>query len=266
MKQRICKFCGESFLPRSNRQIYCDRNHYRQCVSCGKLYLEKYHENLSKPPRLCSPNCAAKIRINETPEFRILAKLNTTVIVDSTICRRKYDNLNISKKMNSKGLSCIHVFPEEDIDKIIAQNDIVETCDSSEFQVYKLNSDYAEEFLEQNSIQKHMKSLLYLGLIKNYQIYQVISFTAPRYNHNYEYEISNICTKLHTKIAGGLDLLSSVASINFGVTSCIAYQDLSKMFSSKMFRDIGMRSHHSNPPHLLKSSVYDCGTRVLIFD
>ena len=57
--QKRCKECGEYFTPRSMRQQYCDKIHYRPCPVCGKLVEAKY---LSDPPRCCSKECQQKSR------------------------------------------------------------------------------------------------------------------------------------------------------------------------------------------------------------
>ena len=260
-----CRFCGELFTPKSNRQVYCEREHWRACPSCGKLYIEKFNENLSKPPRLCSPRCGSAKK-HELPEFQEIIKLGNTVIIDSTSRREKYDNLTISKWYHKQGLKCIHLFPGENIDKLISWCTVNNTLYANEFQIYKLNLDYAAEFLEQNDIVPYNKNTsLAVGLVKDYNIYQVLTFSSPRYNKNYEHELVRVCTRSGYSIIGGLDALSSAASLQLGVSSCIAYQDLSKVYDDSLLRNIGLRVDHVDPPHLLPSDVYDCGVEVLVF-
>ena len=262
---KLCKFCGEEFTPRSNRQIYCNREHYRRCPACGKMYLEKFTENLSKPPRLCSSRCKI-VEENELPDFYEVAKIGNYVIVDSTTKREKYANLKISKWYFSQGFNCVHMFPDENIDKLASWCQTDKILTTNEFQVYKLNLDYVAEFLEQNDIVPYNKNTsLALGLVKDYNIYQVLTFSSPRYSKKYEHEIVRFCTRKGYKIIGGLDALSSAASIQLGVSSCIAYQNLSKEYNDSLLCDIGMRVDHVNAPHLLPCGVYDCGVRVLVF-
>ena len=59
-KEKQCEFCGELFVPSSNRQRYCKRLHYRICPVCGKTYLEDNVENLKRPPVACSYECRVK--------------------------------------------------------------------------------------------------------------------------------------------------------------------------------------------------------------
>lgn len=58
---KLCKFCNKPFIPRSNRQQYCQGPHYRNCPVCGKEYLEDNVENLKRPPVACSYKCRSKL-------------------------------------------------------------------------------------------------------------------------------------------------------------------------------------------------------------
>lgn len=51
---KICKECGQEFVPDSPRQIYCKREHYRPCPICGKPVKAVY---LNEAPRCCSSIC-----------------------------------------------------------------------------------------------------------------------------------------------------------------------------------------------------------------
>lgn len=263
---KICRFCGKQFTPRSNRQIYCDREHKRVCPSCGSVYVEKYNENLKKPPRLCSSYCGIRSKIIPLPQFEILDRINDKVLINSCIPRSKYENLRISQHISSINLDPIHIFPSDDIDRIIRWCEVNKKLDSSEFQVYKLNYEYVQEFLEDNDIVPfYKKTSDAIGLVKDSKIYQVMTFSRPRYNHNYDYEIIRCCTRNGFNILGGLDVLSSAASIYLGVSNCISYQDLSKEFNKKYYETIGMELNHTNRPRRRNLNIFDCGTNVYVF-
>lgn len=59
-KEKLCEFCGEPFVPKSNFQRYCKRPHYMNCPVCGKQYLVTNNENLKRPPVACSYACRVK--------------------------------------------------------------------------------------------------------------------------------------------------------------------------------------------------------------
>lgn len=262
---KLCEFCGNEFVTNSNRQKYCNRGHWRTCPSCGKMYVERYSENLCKPPRLCSPRCGSSKKI-AMPYFQVISRFNDVVIVDSTKFRSKYENLEISKYFYSQNLKCIHLFPDDDLDRLESWSNKTNIHDASEFNTYKLNLTYAEEFIETNDIVKFKKSTkTAIGLVKNHEIFQILCFSNPRYNQSYTYEISHICTKQRCRIVGGIDSLTTSASMLLGVTDCVCYVDISKMFDYSELLSVGLKFHHRNVPRLRTCGTYDCGTDVLVF-
>lgn len=264
MIERVCKFCGKLFIPRSNRQIYCDNEHIRQCPRCGKFYVERCHDNLSKPAKFCSRHCMNREFPNDV---KVLYSNEKYVIVDSKLTRDKYDNLSISNKFESEGKICIHYFPDDNIERLIQMTEIKHELDANECSVYKLNTDVTSEFLLENDIVPYYRpTILSLGLVKENQLYQVITFCIPKYTKKYDYEIKRVCTRTGYDVKGGLDKLSTSASVCFDIHSCITYVDKSKNFCPRMFESIGMNLHHSNAPKKRSSGIFDCGTEVYVFN
>lgn len=56
-KTAICKWCGEEFIPKSPRNFYCDRPHYRTCDICGKSFLITKPQEYYEESRVCSHDC-----------------------------------------------------------------------------------------------------------------------------------------------------------------------------------------------------------------
>lgn len=93
-KEKLCEFCGQPFIPSSNRQRYCKRPHYRICPVCGKKYLEDNVENLKRPPVACSYECRVK-RTQQTS----LERYGCKVPGNSTEARKK---AKITRELNNK--------------------------------------------------------------------------------------------------------------------------------------------------------------------
>jgi len=263
---KICRFCGKQFIPRSNRQLYCDREHRRICPSCGSVYIEKYPENLSKPPRKCCSYCGIQPKTLSLPQFETIDQVGRSILIQSNVSRGRYENLRISQHLFSRDLNPVHVFPSDNLDKLVKWCEITKKLDSAELTVYKLNLDYAREFLEENDIvpfYKHTSSAL--GLVNESKIYQIMTFSKPRYNKIYDYEIIRCCTRNGFQVKGGVDKLSSAASMYLGIFNCITYQDLSKQFNYHYYEQIGMNLHHINRPRIRCGKIFDCGTAVLDF-
>lgn len=56
-KPRICRLCGEEFLPNSGVQIICSKDHMFPCEICGKEFVR----NDLNAPTTCSPQCSAEL-------------------------------------------------------------------------------------------------------------------------------------------------------------------------------------------------------------
>lgn len=60
---KICKECGKQFVPRNGMQLYCDDQHYRKCVVCGKMFpITRYHLQVSDAKQTCSRKCNIEMR------------------------------------------------------------------------------------------------------------------------------------------------------------------------------------------------------------
>lgn len=59
-KTKICRVCGESFIPISGRQSDCNRDVERQCVICGKKFLAKC--SIYDKRSTCSEECTKLYR------------------------------------------------------------------------------------------------------------------------------------------------------------------------------------------------------------
>ena len=148
---------------------------------------------------------------------------------------------------------CIHIWDWDNVDVVIGQLKNKIKLNASEFQVYKLTKEVTDEFLIQNCIHGTCRGqLLSLGLVKDDTVYQVMTFGKSKRNENYHIEMKRACTRIGYQIAGGYDKLSKVASQEFGVDSCVAYQDLSKI-SDVDYESLGMKLLKINPPRLFWS-------------
>ena len=71
---KICAWCGEEFIATHPSQIYCDRDHYNDCVICGKRFkLPKIVQSVDIR-RTCSKKCSNDLKFIEgkqnSPEAR----------------------------------------------------------------------------------------------------------------------------------------------------------------------------------------------------
>ena len=56
-KERVCEECGQLYVPSSNHQKWCNRDHYRPCVICGNPVKVTQKEQ----PETCSDACRVEL-------------------------------------------------------------------------------------------------------------------------------------------------------------------------------------------------------------
>lgn len=161
---------------------------------------------------------------------------------------------------NEHGYQCIHLWDWDNVDIVINQLKPKQLIDASEFQVYKLTKEATDRFLIDNCIHGTRRGqMLSLGLVRDDEVYQIMTFGKSKRNKDYPIEMKRACTRIGYKILNGYDKLSKAASQEFGVESCIAYQDISKL-SDINYEELGMKLLTTNPPRKIwsKGKKYIC--------
>ena len=382
--EKLCKFCNLPFHPNNNKQVYCKRDHHRNCPVCGKDYIEDNIENLKRPPVACSYECrvkrtqqtslakygckapgnseSARIKSKQTmmkkygteyamqneelrtkarkslinkygvdnankypefiskrletnlnrygnyigpalkresktnqrfgnlllenniefeSEFKVENKIfdfkvdNILIEIDPTFthtCHKvyKYDPLDKfyhrDKTMLAEkhGYRCIHVFDWDDLDKIINLLLPKTRVFARNCKIYRLNKSVADKFLNDYHIQKSCKGqLLYLGLVKDGELYQVMTFGKPRYDRKHDVELLRLCTRPGYTVVGGASKLFSFATSEYGLNNIISYCDRSK-FLGTVYEKIGMKLIRTTPPQEIWSKGYEHITANLL--
>lgn len=86
---KICKECGKLFEPKTARQVYCKRDHYRPCPICGQLVKVK---SLSDRARCCSAKCSSSLK-----DATCLSKYGTADAGNSEAAKAKRRATNLSR-------------------------------------------------------------------------------------------------------------------------------------------------------------------------
>lgn len=146
------------------------------------------------------------------------------------------------------GFHCINVFDWDDWNKVI---DIViprQTVYARKCQIYKLQPKVADEFLNNYHLQGTVKGqVLCLGLVKDNELLQVMTFGKPRYNNKYYSELLRLCTKPGISLVGGASKLFKFATESLGLDEIISYCDLSK-FTGDVYEKIRMKHLYDTDP------------------
>lgn len=215
LKEKICKFCNQPFIPTSGKQLYCKRPHYMNCPVCGKQYLVTNNENLKRPPVACSYACRAK-RTRETSmkkygvvapgnNVEARAKAKRTMIEryggsatlqckelsdkakQTMIERYGVDNPNKSRKLDDvrktsakqNRIELIHNYFPLKIEKRYSDKEPHFIIDENAMNVFLLKEKASVEFLKHNGCQfnpKFGRIHQSFGLVKDGILYQVIRF------------------------------------------------------------------------------------------
>ncbi len=127
---------------------------------------------------------------------------------------------------------------------IFYQEPKVHIVDGNTLDIYRLNINIANEWLDKYHPFRSTKgNVLALGLVKNNQIYCLMTFKKSR-NKNYDAELSRMWMLPTYNIKHGYDILSQEAS-NFGINNIIAYVNMS-FENYKDYESIGMKHIRTN--------------------
>lgn len=173
-------------------------------------------------------------------------------------------HLNKSQLAEENGYQCVHVFDWDDPEKIINMLRRKKTVHARKCQIYKLNLDYTNEFLDNYHLQSKCKGqLVCLGLVYEGELYQVMTFGKPRYDKKFDVELLRLCTKPGYQVVGGASKLFKYFTQFYEVGSVISYCDISK-FSGNVYEQIGMKLIRTTPPQEIWSRGTDKVTANLL--
>jgi hypothetical protein len=92
-------------------------------------------------------------------------------------------------------------------------------------QIKEIDNQTYKEFCEQNHIQGYGIAKVRIGLFYCDELVQIMSFSKPRFNKNYDWENIRSCTKLNTTVVGGFSKLMKYFKTNYA-GSIITYVDV----------------------------------------
>lgn len=157
------------------------------------------------------------------------------------------------------GHRCIHVFDWDDWNPIIQLLKPRKSIYARNCEVWRINKDAGDKFLNSYHIQKSCRGqLLYLGLVYQDELLQVMTFGRSRFNKHYDVELLRLCTKPGIQLVGGSSKLFSYATSEYGLNNIISYCDYSK-FTGTVYEKMGMKFDHQTPPQ----EIWSKGTQKI---
>lgn len=155
---------------------------------------------------------------------------------------------NKSLVAEKNGYHCIHVWDWDDWNKIKYLVQDKETLYARNLEVREVSIEDASAFLNEYHIQNTCKGQsIRLGLYKDDQLIELMTFGTPRYNHKYEYELLRLCTHKDYKVVGGSEKLFKNFLSMFQPSSIISYCDYSK-FAGNVYTRLGFKQFSKPTP------------------
>ena len=168
------------------------------------------------------------------------------------------DNIPVSKEYHldrlkiavENGYDLISVFDWDDWEKIKYLLQDKETLYARKLEIKEVDKKECNEFLNNYHLQNSCNGKeVRLGLYKDNELIEIMTFGKPRYNKNYEWELLRLCTKPEYKVVGGAEKLFKHFIELVNPQSVISYCDNSK-FSGEVYTRLGFIQKGKPSPSL----------------
>lgn len=124
---------------------------------------------------------------------------------------------------------CIHIFDWDDPTKIINKFLPMTEISAANCEIKELTRIEAKEFLVKYHPQNYTNDIERLGLFYKEDLIEVMTFTKPRFNKHYEWEIARVCAKPGYHIINGCQILLDAFKNKYNPKSILVYCDLAKL-------------------------------------
>ena len=116
--------------------------------------------------------------------------------------------------------------------------------------IKEITTDISSDFLDHNHIQGKDSSKIKLGLFYEEELVSVMTFTKPRFNENYDWELSRFCCLRDTTVIGASSKLFKYFVKNYlgENQSIISYSDIGKT-TGKMYEMLGFKLLRISSPN-----------------
>ena len=142
----------------------------------------------------------------------------------------------------------ISVFDWDDWEKIKYLLQDKETLYARNLNIKEVSKEDTAEFLNKYHIQNTCKGQeVRIGLYKDDELIEIMTFGTPRYNKNYEWELLRLCTKAEYKVVGGAERLFKYFIDTFNPNGIISYCDFSK-FTGDVYTRLGFKQKGKPKP------------------
>lgn len=136
-------------------------------------------------------------------------------------------NLKITKKYKELGLEVFHIFENDNIDLCVSmiKNKLHKNIKipARNCEIKQVRNKDLRDFLDSNHLQGYCSAVIAYGLYKNSELIACMTFSKPRFNKAYQYELIRFCVKQGVSIQGGASKLFKTFLCDYEPTSVISY-------------------------------------------
>jgi hypothetical protein len=188
------------------------------------------------------------------PKFNLAIECNGVYWHSELQGKDKYYHLSKTIECEKKGIDLVHVWDNAWYNKkniilsilnsrLNNNNKLFARC----CHVATVSTSTKKTFMEQNHLQGDAPSSVNLGLYNGPILCAIMTFSKPRFNKEFEWELVRYVQLVNHTVVGGASKLFKYFKTYFNPKSIISYSDRS-IFSGKMYSILGFNfSHYSDP-------------------
>lgn len=187
------------------------------------------------------------------PDFHIGIEIDGLYWHSEQYIKDKYYHVNKTKLALEKGIRLIHITDYELLNQIdiVKSRLLAKLGKQTRIFARKCNivpisaADY-QEFMSHNHIQGSAPASVRIGLEYKNMLVAVMSFSKPRYNKNYEWELIRYASS--STVVGGASRLFNNFIVTKSPKSIISYADL-RWNTGEVYETLGMKFSHATSPN-----------------
>lgn len=194
------------------------------------------------------------------PKIKLAFEINGTYW-HSTVFKNKKYHQEKSFECMKQGIRLVHIFEYEWNDeetKAKLTDYLLNICDrgsnirinARDCNIRPVDNDSYKLFCDKYHLQGYASASIILGLYKDEELIQIMSFGSARFNNNYQYELIRLCVKSGYIINGGSERLFKHFINEYKPESVISYCDISK-FTGAVYERLGFKlKNYSDPGYV----------------
>lgn len=257
-----CSVCGSDF----NYKFNCAKNLKYACPTCHPFYRSRAEEEISTfinslgfatelNDRILLkdyPNPELDIYV---PSKKLAIEFNGLYWHSEAQGKDKRYHLDKTLACNEQGVRLVHIFEDEWRDKQqIVKNRLKHLLGLTPHKIFARRCEVrnvpnalATKFLNKYHIQGAVNASINLGLFYKNRLVALMTFSKPRFNKKYDYELLRYCTIGNFTIIGGADKLFAHFKRNYEFSKIVSYADR-RWSDGNLYRKLNFIEESSSAP------------------